>query len=95
MIKGSFTYKNKTYKYKFSIRKESPMEFGDYYDVKIKYKPKGKLLNHSIYMISFPEGYSDCYEYYNELYKNGTLSAAIEKTIINDIEHEEMVKLFN
>ena len=94
MIKGSFKYKNRIYKYKFSIRKESLMEFGDYYDVRVKYKPKGKLLNHSIYMINFPEGYNDCYEYYNELYKNGTLNNVIEKTIINDIEYKEMVKLF-
>ena len=93
MIKGSFKYKNRIYKYKFSIRIES----SDYYDVKIKYKPKGKLLNHSIYMINminFPEGYNDCYEYYNELYKNGTLNNAIEKTIINDIEYKEIIKLF-
>ena len=89
MIKGSFKYKNRTYKYKFSIRIES----SDYYDVKIKYKPKGKLLNHSIYMI-FPEGYKACYEYYNELYKNGTLNNVIEKTIINDIEYKEIIKLF-
>lgn len=95
MISGSFIYKNRIYKYKFFIRKESLVEFGDYYDVKIKYKPKGKLLNHSIYMISFPDGYDDCYEYYNELYENGTLSAVIEKTIINNIEHKEIVKLFN
>ena len=90
MIKGSFKYKNRIYKYKFSIRIES----SDYYDVKIKYKPKGKLLNHSIYIINFSEGYNDCYEYYNKLYKNGTLNNVIEKTIINDIEHKEMIKLF-
>lgn len=90
MIKGSFKYKNRIYKYKFSIRKES----FDYYDVRVKYKPKGKLLNHSIYMINFFEGYNDCYEYYNELYKNGTLNNVIEKTIINDIEYKEIIKLF-
>lgn len=94
MIKGSFTYKNITYKYKFFIQKESLVEFGDYYDVKVKYKPKGKLLSHSIYMISFPDGYRDCYEYYGELYENGTLNSIIEEMIINDLRCRERVKIF-
>lgn len=94
MIKGSFTYKNITYKYKFFIRKESLVEFGDYYDVKVKYKPKGKLLSHSIYVISFPDGYRDCYEYYGELYENGMLNSIIEEMIIKDLQDRERVKLF-
>ena len=94
MIKGSFTYKNITYKYKFFIRKESLVEFGDYYDVKVKYKPKGKLLSHSIYAISFPDGYRDCYEYYGELYENGMLNSIIEEMIIKDLQDRERVKLF-
>lgn len=94
MIKGNFTYKKKTYKYKFRIYLCSFMEFGDYYDVIVKYKPKGKLLSHSIYVISFPDGYRDCYEYYGELYENGMLNSIIEEMIIKDLQDRERVKLF-
>lgn len=94
MIKGNFIYKKTTYKYRFCIHLCSFMEFGDYYDVVVKYKPKGKLLNHSIYMISFPDGYNNCYDYYGELYENGILNSVIEEAIIKDLKDKERVKLF-
>lgn len=94
MIKGSFTYKKKTYKYKFYIHLRSFMEFGDYEEAIIKYKLKRKLLNHSIYLGNFPDGYNNCYDYYGELYDNGILNNIIEEEIIKDLKKREKIKMF-